>query len=1020
MIIPRHYENLKVMYENTMPYRAYYMPASHYMGPLVENRFSSDRVDVLNGMWKFQYFNSIYDLQEEFYKKGYDCSGFVEVKVPGIWQNYGYDSHQYTNIRYPIPLDPPYVPQDNPCGAYLKKFVYRKQENLPRTYLNFEGVDSCFYVWLNGKYVGYGQVSHATREFDVTEVLEDGENVLAVLVLKWCDGTYLEDQDKFRMSGIFRDVYLLSRPENIVYDYFVVTKVMEDQAVITVKTNYEGNEVPTNFTVYNDRHEMIASQMLQKDTDENYTHKAEIIVKEPMLWNPENSYLYTMVLETEEEVITDRIGIREISVKDAVLYVNGRMVKLKGVNRHDSDPVTGFVIGAEQMKKDLQMMKENNFNAVRTSHYPNAPYFYQFCDEYGMFVIAEADNESHGTQAQYLRDSTWENVSRKWNERISDNPDFIPATMDRTKLCVHREKNRPCIIIWSMGNEGGYGCTFEEALKWTKSFDPARLTCYESSIYGNDRKTYDYSNIDIFSRMYPSLEEIRQYMDKKPDKPFLLIEYCHAMGNGPGDLEDYFKTIYKYDTLCGGFVWEWCDHGIYQGKSKAGKKMYFYGGDFREEVHDGNFCVDGLVYPDRTPHTGLLEYKNVYRPARVTSFNQETGELFIENYMNDMDLKEYLYLTYEVNCDGEILERKIEELQESIYPREKGKVQLQIEIPDKGKCYLKIFYHLKQENGILTPGSVLGFDEILLKNRDGRNQKAAAFLECKNRKKEALTVLESDRFVCIKTENYQYQYNKLSGMLDQVKREGENLFAAPMEVNIWRAPTDNDRNIKKEWIAAGYDRSKTRVYDTMWSLEGECVKISSTMSVAAVALQKVLDIESVWEIYGTGEVKVKMLVKKDREFPQLPRFGFRIFLKGEYEKLKFYGLGPQESYRDKCRACSHGLYESEIEKQHEDYIRPQENGSHVDCDYMMVEKEKREIAAVSSTPFSFNVSYYTQEELTKKEHNFQLEKSGNTILCLDYAQTGIGSNSCGPELRKEYQFAEEEFVFDIKILFGQK
>ena len=1020
MIVPRHYEDLKIMHENTMPCRAYYIPASHEMGALVENRFSSDRVICLNGTWEFQYFNSIYDLQEKFYEQGYDCSNFTQVEVPGVWQNYGYDSHQYTNVRYPIPLDPPYVPQENPCGAYIRKFMYQKQEKAPKAYLNFEGVDSCFYVWVNGTYVGYSQVSHATSEFDVTDVLADGENTLAVLVLKWCDGTYLEDQDKFRMSGIFRDVYLLNRPENVVYDYFTTTEIQEEQAVITVQASYRGKAVPTKLTLYDAEHREVASQVFQENTGTVYTHKAVFVVKEPNLWNPEQPYLYTLVLETEGEVITDRIGIREISVKDAVLYINGTAIKFKGVNRHDSDPVTGFVIGLEQMKKDLQMMKESNFNAVRSSHYPNAPYFYQLCDEYGFFVIAEADNESHGTQSQYLKDSSWENVSRKWNERISDNPDFIPATMDRTKLCVHREKNRPCIIIWSMGNECGYGCTFEEALKWTKSFDPARLTCYESSFYRNDRRKYDYTNIDIFSRMYPSLEEIQEYMEKRPDKPFLLIEYCHAMGNGPGDLEDYFQMIYEYDVLCGGFVWEWCDHAIYQGQDAKGKEKYFYGGDFGEEVHDGNFCMDGLVYPDRTPHTGLLEYQNVYRPARAVSFCQKTGELCLENYMNYVNLKDYLYLTYEVNCDGKLLEKKQLELKESILPRKKGTVQLKICVPDSGKCYLKVCYHLKRGNALTAKGSMLGFDEILLKNKDGRNQKAAALLENMEQKRGIPIVSEADRFLYIQTENFWYQYNKLSGLFEQVNRAGEALLDAPMELNIWRAPTDNDRKIKQEWIDAGYDRSKTRVYDVQWELEGECVRIYSTMSVAAVALQKVLDIDAVWEIYGTGEISVKMQVRKDKEFPQLPRFGIRMFLKGEYDNLKFYGLGPHESYRDKCRSCSHGLYDSTVEEQQEDYIRPQENGSHTDCDYLVVERGNQTFTAVSSRPFSFNVSYYTQEELTRKAHNFELEKSGSTIVCLDYAQNGIGSNSCGPGLRKEYRLEEETFAFDMKLLFGKE
>lgn len=1020
MIVPRHYEDLKIMHENTMPSRAYYMPASHDMGPLVEDRFSSDRVICLNGTWEFQYFNSIYDLQEKFYEQGYDCSRFTQVEVPGVWQNYGYDSHQYTNVRYPIPLDPPYVPQENPCGAYVRKFYYEIPEEAPRAYLNFEGVDSCFYVWVNGKYVGYSQVSHATSEFDVTEVLKNGENTLAVLVLKWCDGTYLEDQDKFRMSGIFRDVYFVNRPENVVYDYFTTTEIQEEQAVITVQASYQRKAVPTKLTLYDAEHKEIASQVFQENTGTVYTHKAVILVKEPNLWNPEQPYLYTLVLETEGEVITDRIGLREICVKDAVLYVNGTAIKFKGVNRHDSDPVTGFVIGLEQMKKDLQMMKESNFNAVRSSHYPNVPYFYQLCDEYGFFVIAEADNESHGTQSQYLKDSNWENVSRKWNERISDNPEFIPATLDRTQLCVHREKNRPCIIIWSMGNECGYGCTFEEALKWTKGFDSTRLTCYESSFYRSDRRKYDYSNIDIFSRMYPSLEEIQEYMDKKPDKPLLLIEYCHAMGNGPGDLEDYFQIIYEYDVLCGGFVWEWCDHAIYQGQAANGKEKYLYGGDFGEEVHDGNFCMDGLVYPDRTPHTGLLEYQNVYRPARVVSFCQKTGELCLENYMNYVDLKDYIYLVYEVNCDGKLLEKKQFILQESVLPHKKGTILLDITVPDSGKCYLKVSYHLKHGTSVMAQGSRMGFDEILLKNQDGRNQQATALLETQEQKEAEVQVSETDRFLSVRSDTFFYVYNKLSGLFEQLSVDGEELLETPMELNIWRAPTDNDRKIKQEWIDAGYDRSKARAYDTHWEMNGEGIRIYSTVSVAAVAIQKVLDIEAVWKIYRTGEISVKMHVKKDREFPQLPRFGIRLFLRGEYENLKFYGLGPHESYRDKCRSCSHGLYDTTVEEQHEDYICPQENGSHTDCDYLMLEKENQTVTAVSSRPFSFNVSYYSQEELTRKAHNFELEKSGSTIVCLDYAQNGIGSNSCGPELRKEYQFTEETFTFDMKFLFGKE
>lgn len=1020
MIVPRHYEDLKIMHENTMPCRAYYIPASRDMGPLVENREDSDRMILLNGNWKFRYFSSIYDLQETFYEPGYECSDFVQVKVPGVWQNDGYDRHQYTNVRYPIPLDPPYVPQENPCGAYVREFEYEIQKDAPKAYLNFEGVDSCFYVWMNGRYVGYSQVPHATSEFDVTDMLQNGKNILAVLVLKWCDGTYLEDQDKFRMSGIFRDVYLLNRPENILYDYFTTTKTKKDQAVITVQANYQGEAFPVKITVYDREQNIVAVQMFQEKRTSLYTHQAVFEIKNPKLWNPEQPYLYTMVIEGRDEVITDRIGIREICIKDAVIYENEVPVKFKGVNRHDSDPVTGFAISLDQMKKDLQMMKQHNFNAVRSSHYPNSPYFYQLCDQYGFYVIAEADNESHGTQSQYLKDSSWENVSKRWNERISDNPEFIPATLDRTMLCVQREKNRPSIVIWSMGNECGYGCTFEEALKWTKAFDPTRLTCYESSFYRNDRRKYDYSNIDVFSRMYPSLEEIQEYMEKKPDKPFLLIEYCHAMGNGPGDLEDYFRMICQYPILCGGFVWEWCDHGIYQGKAENGKEKYLYGGDFQEEVHDGNFCMDGLVFPDRTPHTGLLEYQNVYRPARIVSYDQKSGVICLRNYMDHVDLKDFLFLTYETSCDGMPVEKGELELSESICPHETGSIQLRVKVPQCGRCYLKISYHLKNSTDIQPQGSFLGFDEIPLKNQDSRNQKAEKLLRSQNDGYTcAVQVWENDRYVWIKADKFCYTFNKLTGLFESLKREGEELLDAPLELNIWRAPTDNDRKLKQQWTDAGYDRSRTRAYKTSWEMKDGRVILHSILSLSAVALQKVLDVEALWEISNTGEIQVKMNVKKDMEFPQLPRFGIRLFLKGEYEKACFYGLGPHESYIDKCRSCSHGLFEASIQELHEDYLRPQENGSHTDCDYVQILKGEKIFTAAAPKAFSFNVSYFTQEELTRKAHNFQLERSGNTVVCLDYAQNGIGSNSCGPELRKEYQLDAEEFTFEIKLLFGK-
>lgn len=1019
MIVPKHYENLNVLHENTMPHRAYYMPASKDMGSLVHDREKSDRMELLNGNWKFQFYKSIYDLQEKFYEAGYDTKGFDEIPVPGIWQNYGYDSHQYTNVRYPIPLDPPYVPQENPCGAYVHQFEYKKDSKAPKAYLNFEGVDSCFYVWINGVYVGYSQVAHATSEFDVTDHLKEGTNTLAVLVLKWCDGTYLEDQDKFRMTGIFRDVYLLKRPESVLYDYFTTTSIGENGAEIEIRANFLGESNAaenTKIVIRNHEGNTVATGTFKKCDNENFAYEAVLDITNPVLWNPEQPYLYQVLFLSENEVIIDRIGIREIHCEGSVIYINDVKAKFKGVNRHDSDPITGSAVNMEQIKKDLIMMKQHNFNAVRSSHYPNSPYFYQLCDEYGLFVIAEADNESHGTQTQYLKNSEWENVVEQWNKRIANNPDFIPATMDRTRLCVEREKNRPCIVMWSMGNECGYGCTFEESLKWTKEFDPTRLTTYESAFYQSTDREYDYSNIDVVGRMYPAFSEIDEYMEKNPDKPLLLVEYCHAMGNGPGDLEDYFELIQKYDSLCGGFVWEWCDHAIYKGQAENGKGIYYYGGDHGEEIHDGNFCMDGLVYPDRTPHTGLKEYKNIYRPARVLHYDQETGDMVLHNYMNYVDLKDYIYLIYEVSVDGEVDCVGQIELDESIPAHEEKTIKLPVSIPDSGKCYLKVSYCLKNNTQILHSDESLGFDEILLKNIDGRNQKAIELLAEMNTD-NSFTVEECDRYFTIHVgQENTYRFNRLTGLFESITVKGKELLTRPMELNIWRAPTDNDRKIKLEWMNAHYDQSYARAYETSCITKNGKLHILGTLSVSAPTVQKILDVKSEWIITSDGAIQVKMDVKRDLEFPMLPRFGIRLFLNRDFDNVEYYGIGPEESYVDKRRAGSHGKYDANVLEMHEDYLRPQENGSHTDCDYLILKGKENTFAAVGERTFSFNVSPYTQEELTAKRHSYELQPCGSTVVCLDYVQNGIGSNSCGPELSERYRLDAEQFNFEIKMI----
>lgn len=1024
MIVPKHYENLKVLHENTMPDRSYYVPASKMLAGVWERREESDRFVLLSGNWKFRYFDSIYDLQEEFYRQESDLSGYGEIPVPSCWQNHGFDRHQYTNTRYPFPMDPPYVPQDNPCGAYVHDFMYEKETAAPEAYLNFEGVDSCFYVWLNGQYVGYSQVSHSTSEFCVTPYLRDGNNRLAVLVLKWCDGSYMEDQDKFRMSGIFRDVYLLKRPKEGIFDYFVKTVPGKGQASVSVDLTFFHHKMPVKVCLYDAEGELQAAADLDAAGSGmtcSCMDSAQVLlnVSQPKLWNPEQPYLYTMTLECAGEVITERVGIREIHIEDGVVYVNGVKVKFHGTNRHDSDPVTGFAITLEQIKRDLLLMKEHNMNCIRTSHYPNRPQFYQLCDEYGFFVMDEADNESHGTANIYLQDNSWENRRRMWNKAIADNPEFTQATLDRTRRCVHRDKNRPCVVIWSMGNECAYGCTFEAALAWTKEFDPSRLTHFESAMHVDTDRKYDYSNIDLYSRMYASVEEMHDYFAKGPDKPFILCEYCHAMGNGPGDLEDYFQVIHEYDGACGAFVWEWCDHAIDLGKTVNGRKKYAYGGDHGEYPHDSNFCMDGLVYPDRRPHTGLMEFKNVHRPARVVSFDQEKKEAVLHNYMDYVNLKDYITIVYEVNCDGAVTAAGSVDFASmpDIPAHGEGVIHLDFEVPEKGKCWLMIKYLKREGNGFLPEGFGLGFEEILLNNKDGRNQEAVRLLAQEGSKtdKEGIQVTEDDRCLYVESDCFAYTYDKLTGLWKAMAYGNRRILERSMEINIWRAPTDNDRNIKNEWMRANYDKAVTRAYETVWERKEECVEVRTTLSVSAIFTQRILNIEAVWSVWKDGKVSAKLDVRKDELFPMLPRFGLRLFLPKDMSQVTYYGLGPVESYIDKRRASWHDVFTADVEQLHEDYIRPQENGSHYDCDYVKIKGSRAGLGVAGERTFSFNASLYTQEELTQKAHNYELVKSPYTVLCLDYRQNGIGSNSCGPQLLNQYRLDENQFTFEIML-----
>lgn len=1017
MQIPGYFEDINYLHVNTEPDRAYYIPASG-KGCYFLDREKSDRFLLLSGSWQFQYFESVYDLPQEFWKEG--AGKGKEVQVPAVWQSYGVDGNQYINTRYPFPFDPPYVPRENPCGLYERSFEYKCCLDAPEAFLNFEGVDSCFYVWINGIFVGYSQVSHSTSEFHITRYLKEGENRLTVLVLKWCDGSYLEDQDKLRMSGIFRDVYVLRRPKEAVRDYFIRPYIRENGAEVCMELSFYGNSRPDGrIRVLDPEGKAVWEQSWNETADRD---QIRFYLENCHLWTAETPWLYTVEIQTEKEWITDRFGIREISVENGVLFINKTPVKFHGVNRHDSDPVTGYAISRQQMERDLKLMKEHNVNAVRTSHYPNSPQYYHLFDEMGFYVMDEADNESHGTDKVFKKVDDWDTHVKKWNRPIADNPAYTEAVLDRTRRCVERDKNHASVLMWSMGNESAYGCAFEAAMAWTKERDDTRLCHYEGARYVPDVKKYDFSNMDLYSRMYPDQEEIIRYFEEQESRtfsenlPFMMCEYAHAMGNGPGDLEDYFELIHRYDGMCGGFIWEWCDHAV---KTESG---FLYGGDFGEELHDGNFCVDGLVSPNRIPHPGLREFKNVYRPARIQSADWETGAIVFKNYMDFTDLKDYVYLKWEAVQDGIIIEESIQKELPSVLPHTCGTVYYTGKLPENGSCFLRVRYLLKSPVPGLKEGWELGFDEIRMpETAAGRQEKA---LGCESRPAAcsgALTLEQTERRITVTGADFTYVYDTFSGAFSGIRKGEKKYLIRPMEYNIWRAPTDNDRKIRLEWERAGYDRTKVRTYTTEARLrEDGSAELVTELSLSAVHIQRILNIKASWLIHRDGCIQVKLDVKKDMEFPFLPRFGLRLFLDQSLDRVRYCGMGPDESYPDKHQASWHGIFEGDVRTMHRPYLKPQEYGSHWDCSWCEISGEEMSFQASSKEGFMFQACEYTQEELSEKAHDFELKEVGCTVLCLDHNQSGIGSGSCGPQLLEKYQFNEPEFSRTWVITPGKR
>ncbi|WMT43583.1 glycoside hydrolase family 2 TIM barrel-domain containing protein [Paenibacillus sp. D2_2] len=1002
--LPKLWENPGKLHENREPARAHYIPYETVEHAKSRKRGRSPFYQTLNGNWKFQYFSSVVDAPDGFYNEENDVSNWDDLIVPSCWQVNGYDQLHYTNVRYPFPVDPPYVPDDNPAGLYVRDFQVPIDWTAKEQYVVFEGVNSCFYLWVNGQYVGYSQGSRNPAEFMLTPYLKAGVNRIAVLVLKWCDGTYLEDQDCWRYSGIFRDVYLLARDKAHIRDVFNRQEYDADYEKATLRV-----EVDTTGPL-EVRAELRDAKAQLIGSAEALVHSSSTLVinvDRPVLWNAEEPYLYDLYVLAGEESLAFQVGLRHVEVADGVFKLNGQALKLKGVNRHDSHPLLGQTVPLNHMKRDLLLMKQHNINTVRTSHYPNDPRFLELCNELGFYLVDEADLECHGMSVG----TPWTSAQ---TDALSEDPNWREAYLDRAERLVERDKNHPSVLIWSLGNESGFGANHIAMAEWIKLRDSSRLVHYEGAPNSQSEPERTRS-LDVDSWMYGSVESCAEYgRNEYNKKPLFLCEYSHAMGNGPGDLRDYWEVFETYPKLMGGCVWEWVDHGILT-HTEDGTPYYAYGGDFGDQPNDGNFCIDGLVSPDRVPHAGLLELKQVLAPVRVEAVDLATGQVRIGNRYDFMDLSHIATYWRLLEDDVLIGQGKVQGLKAA--PHEWETVILPYTLPpNPGRLVLQLSFRLDREMEWEGPGYELTFAELEFPREQAgiaREATVSRILPAKGK----LNAEEADGKLLLNGFDFRYEFDLNRGTLIKLERDGLERLAAPAMLSIWRAPTDNDRNIRQAWEQLGYDKAVMKVYRSEWDVDSDgVICISIDYSLGAYIHAPFLRGRMEWKVTASGELTLKTTAEVGKNLPWLPRFGLELVLAPGNEEVEYSGFGPHESYIDKRLSVRRGVFLTSVDQMFVPYLVPQEFGSRYDTNWAIISNERGMGLRIDAPqPFSFQAAHYMTQDLTAATHLHKLKRRPETFVHLDYRMSGVGSNSCGPELAENYRIEEKQITFELTL-----
>ena len=1006
------WRNIEVLGKNTEPPHAGFIPYADAETALDNERAASPYFQSLNGNWAFRYSDNDSAAPERFFELGYSTGDWDTIPVPSNWQLHGYGRPHYSSSYYPFPIDPPYVPSENPVGCYRRTFVIPDAWKDRQLFLVFEGVDSAFHVWVNGELVGYGQGSHLESEFRITSLVQPGVNTIAVQVYQWCDGSYLEDQDKWRLSGIFRDVYVKAVPSVHIRDIAVQSrftdpvKVNAELSVRLKVRNYE--DFPSNglhrikLSLLDDARQpvhvnMIPVQALTGGAEQTWD---EVIpVAAPLQWTAETPHLYSLLLELEDgqgqvlEAGSVSVGFRDIEIRNGQILVNGKPVILKGVNRNEFHPELGFTTPLESMIEDIRLMKQHNMNTVRLSHYPNDKRWLDLCNRYGLYVIDEADLETHG--CHFIGNES----------HLADDPAWERSFLDRVQRMVERDKNHPAIIIWSLGNESGYGRNHDVMARWVREADSTRPIHYE--------RAKDASVVDIVSCMYPSLEVLIEEGKKEDDRPFLMCEFAHAMGNSVGNLQEYWDAIYTYRRLAGGLVWEWADHGLLQ-TTDTGEAWYAYGGDFNDHPNSGHFCIDGLLFPDRKIKSSILEVKKVMEPVKAELIDVQSGIVKIQNRYDFLSLEHLagswiLYRDGEIVKQGELPEMELTAGEEAaISIPYKGNKELL-----SGEYWLRLRFTLREEALWAPKGYEIAWADLMIP----QIVKAVSYQPTSSM--EALKTSETGTLLHIDGVDFKLAIDKSRGQLSALSYHDVPLLAAGPKVQLWRAPIDNDSRQAKEWKKTGYDALQQRVVDvTIRSLAPQVLQVEVNSILGAAGLPICFTVHTSYTVYGTGDIIITTTVAPTTEgLPPLPRLGLEMHLPEGFEQFTWFGLGPHECYEDRKASGKLGVYSGKVDDQFVPYIKPQENGNKADVRWAALTNIRGIGLFIGGMPtLNVSASHYSTENLSGAKHTHELVRLKETIVHMDYRQAPIGNHSCGeaPPLDK-YLLKPEKTTFTVRL-----